>query len=79
MSSNLAYQEEPWEELIDGGVVAASPRPMYNHNHTAFNIALMFKSHLKGKRSTAAADGTGLCLFDDLEIALEDIFSGLLP
>ena len=28
MSSNLAYQEEFWEELINGRVVAMSPRPV---------------------------------------------------
>ena len=27
MSDNLAYQEEFWEEMIGGKVVAMSPRP----------------------------------------------------
>ena len=62
MSDNLAYQEEPWEELIDGEVVAMSPRPVFNHNHIAFNIAVMFQSYLRGKRCTVIPDGTDLYL-----------------
>lgn len=62
MSDNLAYQEEPWEELIDGEVVAMSPRPIFNHNHIAFNIAVMFRSYLRGKRCTVISDGTDLYL-----------------
>lgn len=62
MSDNLAYQEEPWEELIDGEVVAMSPRPVFNHNHIAFNIAVIFQSYLRGKRCTVIPDGTDLYL-----------------
>lgn len=62
MSDNLAYQEEPREELIDGEVVAMSPRPMFNHNHIAFNIAIMFQSYLRGKHCTVIPDGTDLYL-----------------
>lgn len=62
MSDNLAYQEEIWEELINGEVVAMSPRPVFNHNHIAFNIAVIFQSYLRGKRCTVIPDGTDLYL-----------------
>lgn len=62
MSDNLAYQEEPWEELINGEVVAMSPRPTFNHNRIASRIYLAFENYLKGKRCTAIADGTDLYL-----------------
>lgn len=62
MSDNLAYQEEPWEERINGEVVAMSPRPTFNHNRIAFQIAHLFESYLRGKRCTAVADGTDLYL-----------------
>ena len=65
MSDNLAYQEEVREELIGGEVVAMSPRPMYNHNHVAFNIAVIFDSYLRGKRCTVIPDGTDLYLTDE--------------
>lgn len=62
LDHNLAFQEEPWEELIDGKVVLMSPRPAVNHNRVAFNIAYIFESYLKGKRCTLFADGTDLYL-----------------
>ena len=48
MNSNLAYQEEPREELIGGKVVAMSPRPAFNHNRVAFRIAHIFENYLDG-------------------------------
>lgn len=62
MNSNLAYQEEPWEELIDGKIIAMSPRPAFNHNHTSSNIFQIFANHLKGGKCTPIADGTDLYL-----------------
>lgn len=62
MNDSLAYQEEPWEELIDGTVVAMSPRPRFNHNRIASKIYTIFENHLKGKSCTAVADGTDLYL-----------------
>lgn len=62
MDSNLAYQEEPWEELIDGKVVAMSPRPRFNHNHIASNIYFIFTRYLRGRKCTPVADGTDLYL-----------------
>lgn len=62
MNDNLAYQEEPWEELIDGKAVAMSPRPSYNHNRIAFNITKIFDRYLEGKTCTAINDGVDLYL-----------------
>lgn len=62
MENNLAYQDAPWEELIDGNVVLMSPRPTLNHNRVAFNIAYLFEDYLKGKRCTVYADGSDLYL-----------------
>lgn len=62
MNSNLAYQEDLREELIDGKFVAMSPRPSVNHSHVAFNIARIFADYLKGKRCTPFADGVDLYL-----------------
>lgn len=65
MRDNLAYQEEPWEELIHGEVVAMSPRPKFNHNRVAFRIAHLFENYLRGKGCTVIADGTDLYLTDE--------------
>ena len=64
MCTNLAYEEEFWEELIDGKAVLMSPRPATNHNQTAFNIASIFKNFLKGKPCRVFPDGTDLYLTD---------------
>ncbi len=61
MNSNLAYEEEGREELINGQVFM-SPRPIWNHNRVAFNIAVLFEHYLRGKRCTAVSDGTDLYL-----------------
>ena len=65
MNSNLAYQEEFREELIGDKAVAMSPRPMYNHNHIAFNIAVLFSNYLRGKPCTVIPDGTDLYLTEE--------------
>ena len=62
MNSTFAYQEESWEELIDGTVVAMSPRPIVNHNRIAFNIAKIFDRYLEGKTCSAISDGVDLFL-----------------
>ena len=64
MCTNLAYEEEFWEELIDGKAVLMSPRPATNHNQTAFNIASIFKNFLKGKPCRVFPDGTDRYLTD---------------
>ena len=65
MSDSLAYQEEFREEMIGGKAVAMSPRPMYNHNHIAFNIAVLFSNYLRGKPCTVIPDGTDLYLTEE--------------
>ena len=65
MNENLAYQDEAWEELIGGRIVAMSPRPTFNHNRVAFNIAYLFERYLRKKKCTAIADGTDLFLTED--------------
>lgn len=62
MNSNLAYQEEPWEELIDGQVIAMSPRPVINHNRVSGNIYYAFRDYLGKKRCEPFADGVDLYL-----------------
>jgi len=62
MNDNLAYQEEPWEELIDGKMVAMSPRPTVNHSRIASRIFNIFENYLRGKRCTAFADSVDLYL-----------------
>lgn len=57
MSSNLAYQEELWEELIDGKVVAMSPAAP-RHNRISGNIHGIFWSYLKGKKCVPFNDST---------------------
>jgi len=65
MDGNLAYQEEPWEELIDGKIVAMSPRPTVNHTWVSENITSIFRAFLKGKKCTPFGDGYDLYLTDD--------------
>lgn len=62
MNSNLAYEEDAWEELIDGKIIAMSPRPMYNHNRVAGRIFKIFEDYLENRSCTAIADGTDLYL-----------------
>ena len=63
MNGNLAYlQNDVWEELIDGKVIAMSPRPTTDHYHVSFNIAYIFITYLRGKRCTPFGDGVDLYL-----------------
>lgn len=64
MNENLAYQDEVWEELIDGKLVAMSPRPSVNHARVAINIFSIFSSYLKGKRCEPFSYGVSLYLTD---------------
>lgn len=68
MNENLAYRDEIWEELIDGKVVAMSPRPVINHNRVAFRIAHLFENYLEGRKCIALADGA------DVHLTEKDIF-----
>jgi len=73
MNTNLAYQDEPRTELIDGQVVAMSPRPAFNHNQIASHIYALFDHYLKGKTCTAIADGTDLYLVKGKERFIPDV------
>lgn len=63
MNGNLAYQEEPREEMLDGNIYMMSS-PSVNHNRVAFHIATAFQARLKGKPCEAFADGTDVYLTD---------------
>lgn len=62
MNNNLAYQEDFIEELLDGKVVAMSPRPAWNHVSVAGNIYKIFSVYLQGKKCTPIPDGLDLYL-----------------
>lgn len=62
MNSNLAYQDDTWDELINGHLVLMSPRPSFNHNRVSSNIFRIFANHLEGRTCEAIADGTELYL-----------------
>lgn len=62
MNDNLAYQDEVWDELIDGRLVAMSPRPAISHNRVAFRIAHLFENYLEGRTCMVIPDGTDLYL-----------------
>lgn len=64
MNTNLAYQEEPREELLHGEIYMMSS-PSVNHNRVAFHIATAFQAHLKGKTCEAFTDGTDVYLTDN--------------
>ncbi len=68
MNGNLAYQDEIRDELIDGKLVAMSPRPVVNHNRIAFRIAHLFENYLDGRKCIALADGV------DVHLTEKDIF-----
>lgn len=57
MNTNLAYSDQPREELLDGKVTLMSPRPTYGHNWVAENISFLFRLYLRGKSCTPLGDG----------------------
>lgn len=65
MDSNLAYQEDIREELINGTLVAMSPSPTVNHNRVTGNIYRIFSNYLKGRQCEPFGDGVDLYLTDD--------------
>ncbi len=62
MNTNLAFEEEIYDELIDGQIVMMSPSPTANHFHAAGNIYTIFNNYLKGKKCTPFMDGFDLYL-----------------
>ena len=67
MNNNLAYREDPRDELIDGRLVMMSPRPTFNHNRVAENIDFIFRTYLKGKKCIPLGDGYDLYLDEENE------------
>ncbi len=65
MNSNLAYQDPPWEELIDGKVVLMAPRPRVDQTRVSGNIYRIFSAYLDGKPCEAFPDGIELHLTED--------------
>lgn len=68
MNSNLAYKEEPREEVINGELVAMSPSPGWNHVSAAIKIFRVFDRYLEGKMCTVIPDGF------DVHLTEKDIF-----
>ncbi len=64
MTGNLAYKEEPHEELINGEIVAMSPATP-NHTFAAGNIFGIFWNYLKKKKCTPISDGVIVYLTKD--------------
>ena len=62
MENNVACQEEIWTEIINGKVIAMSPRPSVNHHRVSLNIANIFSGFLKGKTCQVFGDGVDLFL-----------------
>lgn len=61
MQTNLAYQEEFREELINGEIVAMSPAAS-NHNRIGGNIYYLFRKYLEGKLCEPFGDGEAVYL-----------------
>ncbi len=59
---SLAYQDDMWDEMLNGRLVAMSPRPAVSHNIVGFNIARILGNFLHGKPCIAFADGTDVFL-----------------
>lgn len=62
MHNNLAYADPIWEELINGEIVAMSPRPAWNHISVAGNIYRLFANYLFNKKCVPIPDGCDLYL-----------------
>ena len=64
MEGNLAsvLYDAPRTELIDGKVVAMSPRPTVDHNAISFNLSRVFGNYLMGKPCRPFGDGVDLYL-----------------
>lgn len=72
MNDNLAYQEEAWEELIDGQLVAMSPRPVLNHNCVVAQLTFLFKNYLRGRTCRLFTDGA-LVFLTEKDIFVPDL------
>ena len=64
MNTNLAYQEEPREELLNGKIFMMSS-PSVNHSQISGNIYHAFRVYLKGKTCTTFNDGVDVFLTEE--------------
>lgn len=62
MNTNLAFQEEFHDEMINGQTVLMSPSPVADHVYAAGNIYRIFANYLKGKNCTPFPDRFDLYL-----------------
>ena len=63
MDTNLAYQEEFREELIDGAMKMMAPASA-GHTNVSGNIFYLFKKHLNGKKCVPISGGLLVHLTD---------------
>lgn len=61
METNPAYEEEVFEELLNGALTAMAS-PSLVHNFISGNIFNIFSNYLRGKPCTPIGDGTHLYL-----------------
>lgn len=64
MNGNVAYQEEPREELL-GGKIYMMSSPSVNHNRVAGNIYHIFRNCLEGGKCEAFSDGVDVYLTEN--------------
>lgn len=64
MNGNLAYQEEPREEMLNGKIYMMSS-PSVNHSTVASNIYYAFRTYLKNKTCRAFNDGVDVFLTEN--------------
>ena len=64
MNGNLAYQEEPREELIGGRIVMMAS-PSLNHNRVSKNLAYLFERYLRHGTCEYFPDGVDLFLTEE--------------
>lgn len=65
MTDTPAYQEEPWEEKLNGQIFLMSLRPSVNHNRAAGNIYHIFRNYLKGKPCEAFGGGVDVFITEE--------------
>ena len=66
MDNNLAYQEEPQQEVINGEAVMMAPA-LSNHNRISRNLTRIFDTYLLNKKCEYFPDGEGLFLSEEEE------------
>ena len=64
MNKNLAYQEQPREELLNGKIYMMSS-PSVNHCQISSNIYYAFRNYLEGKTCMPFGDGVDVYLTEN--------------